>query len=407
MIRKSDPRGPGMLVRRAVRGVLTAALSAVVFPLLYLTVPFFRLRIVELTASALGHLVGNVDLHLRRRKLGRYDGDEVFVIFCDRAANQAVQRMIARHVLLVSDLTLNRLFVLVAPILVRTRFHEPLVMTDAMYRDYSSTGAVLGLTRQEEAHGVELLNRAGLGPEDWFVCIHARDPGFHQVVRRNLDSSYHDYRNSDINRYDLAASHILERGGKVVRFGRHMQAELRFGGEGVFDLANCEDDLTEVYLAARTRFMLCGNSGVCHLALMFDTPFAMTNMVPYGDLPGRLNALYIPKLLRDRSSGEILDFRRLLEAGLIRGGRSGRLEYSLHVTETYEKLGLEWVENTADDIRDLCLDMFDMVDGREPPPGGREAQIHYRETFLSHIEGREYAGQLGPRFALKYRDLMV
>ena len=73
----------------------------------------------------------------------------------------------------------------------------------------------------------------------------------------------------------------------------------------------------------------------------------------------------------------------------------------------YGDRDIDFVDNSADDILDLCRDMFDLLSGREPPPGAAELQRLYKERFFASDPNRIYAPNIGARFALKYQNLIV
>ena len=64
------------------------------------------------------------------------------------------------------------------------------------------------------------------------------------------------------------------------------------------------------------------------------------------------------------------------------------------------------VDNSADDILDITRDVFDRLDGVPVSSAAAELQEFYVKNFLpSSVNGPDGA-LLGPRFALKYCDLI-
>jgi len=392
------------IARRALRPILTP----IVLLSLYAIRPFIRLHIFELTASALGEIIIHIDLYLRRKSLGQYGKRDLFVFFCGPPANLFIQQLLANHVTMVTNLNANRLFGLVAPAIMRTPFYATSLASAATgFREFNLGTHDVALTEEEIERGAASLGRFGIRRADWFVPIHARDRGFHQTARAHTDSRYHDYRNSDINNYRKAIECIIGNGGHVVRMGKHVAVKLNYRHDRVIDLTDCHDDFMDAYLTSQCRFMISGNSGTSHLAHLFGVPFGVTNMTPYGDMPfKRHSSLYIPKLMR-RKNGDVLSFRELREMGLITGNQKEKERKKFYRAETYAEMGVEWVENSEDDILDLCLDMFDLVEGRSPTASAGAAQRHFVETYFGDVpEIVEFAGGIGPRFALKYSELM-
>ncbi|MBX9633943.1 MAG: TIGR04372 family glycosyltransferase [Magnetospirillum sp.] len=395
-------------MRTLVGRLLRLIIAPMVVLLVAATRPFIRLHVLELTSKALGHLIIHIDFYLRRKSVGRYGKKDVFVFFCGPPANRYLPQLLGRHVNLVTNHTANRLYALAAPAILRCGIYDGLIGRAGWcaYPEYSLGRHQVRLEPAEMRRGAEMLARHGIGDDDWFVTIHARDSGFHAAVQPGRDNTYHDYRDSDINAFRKVIDHILERGGHVIRMGVHVAVELKYQPPGVIDLTNDHDDFMDLYLIARCRFMLSGNSGTAYLPHLFDVPHGVHNMNPYGDFPLKRDVPYTPKLLRRKEGGQVLPFRELHEMGLISGDRLTRQRQGHYVTKTYEAFGLEWVENSEDELLGLCLDVLDQIEGREPPVGAREAQKLFSRTYLSEDPYIEYAGAMAPRFALKYAHLM-
>lgn len=386
------------------RKMLAPVVTPLVLLLLHATRPFVRLHIFELSATALGHLVIHIDLHLRRKSLGRYTKRDVFVFFCGPPANRFVQQLLARHVNMVTGKNANRLFGLVSAGVIRSRFYDTsLAIRGAIHRDFSEGHHDVRLPAEQISRGSAVLRRHGIGDGDWFVPIHSRDPGFHRLTQPQADRSYHDYRNSDINRYRKAIDHIADRGGYVIRMGKGAGIQLTYRRDRLIDLTSEHDDFMDAYLTSQCKFMISGNAGISYLPHLFNVPYGVTNMTPLGDMTRKRGTLYIPKLLR-RRGGELLTFRQVQEMGLITGDADKKRERRLYESSTYDKLDVEWVENSEDDILDLCLDLFDLTEGRSPPSGAEAAQRLFAEAYFNDVPEIEYAGAVGPRFALKYAD---
>ncbi|CUW38017.1 conserved protein of unknown function [Magnetospirillum sp. XM-1] len=391
-----------------LRRLLQPLLSGLVLLLIAVSRPFFRLHVFEVTSKALGHLIIHIDFHLRCKSLGKYDKKDVFVFFCGPPANNYLASLLGRHVNLITNHTANRLFNLTSAAIRRAGVYDTQIERAGWhaYPEYSQGRHHVRLDRSELERGKEMLARHGIGPDDWFVTIHARDRGFHHAVQPNRDNTYHDYRNSDINRFNKVIDHILELGGHVIRMGVHVEVELDYKHERVIDMTKYHDDFLDLYLSSCCRFMLPGNSGIYYLPHLFDVPYGVHNMSPFGGFPMKSDGLYIPKLLRRKGEEANVSFRELREMGLISGSRLVRGERGLYVSETYVTAGLEWVENSEDELLDLCLDVLDSIEGRGMPAGAREAQELFSRTYLGDDPYIEYAAPLAPRFALKYADLM-
>ena len=89
---------------------------------------------------------------------------------------------------------------------------------------------------------------------------------------------------------------------------------------------------------------------------MFRRPLALANFIPleYAYSWGP-DDIFIPKTLWLRSEQRFMTFPEIIESGV---GRR------FHATEDYEKAGIEVIENTADEIAALVMEMDDRLHGR-------------------------------------------
>ena len=119
----------------------------------------------------------------------------------------------------------------------------------------------------------KLLNKMGVGEEDWFVCLHVRESGF-----RN-DKGRREYRNSDIFNYIPAIKEITNRGGWLMRMGDKTMKPLP-PMERVIDYPFTEfkSQLMDIFLIHRCKFNIGCQSGIFDVAKLFNKKTLLTNM---------------------------------------------------------------------------------------------------------------------------------
>ena len=71
----------------------------------------------------------------------------------------------------------------------------------------------LDFTEEEEVFGQKILSQFGLKNTDKFVCLAVRDGTYNKVKDPSnlIDSSYHDYRNHDIDNFKLASEELAKK----------------------------------------------------------------------------------------------------------------------------------------------------------------------------------------------------
>ncbi len=116
----------------------------------------------------------------------------------------------------------------------------------------------------------ESLQKIGLSGEDWFVCLHNREAGYHQ------DQT--DLRNSSIVNYQLAIKKIVDAGGWVFRMGDSSMTLLPKMERVVdYPFTEFKSELMDLFLVKNCRFYLGQNSGLVDVAYLFGKRCALVN----------------------------------------------------------------------------------------------------------------------------------
>ncbi|HVA39569.1 MAG TPA: TIGR04372 family glycosyltransferase [Candidatus Binataceae bacterium] len=239
-----------------------------------------------------------------------------------------------------------------------------LQVADGRWRMYSHAGAwvqaewerdgrapLLALTAEDHTRARPVLERLGLPPGAWFVCLHVRESGFHQ--------SWHKFhpatRNADVTTYLDAVAAVTARGGYVVRMGDPSMNPLR-GVPGLIDYAHSPDksEFMDVYLCGACRFFIGTNSGLGLVPPVFGVPCALTNWSPIGLPNWYPQDLFIPKLCYSESLERLLGFDEMLRTG------AGWQQFDRY----FERERIRVLDNSAEDLRDLVVEMLDRCAGR-------------------------------------------
>jgi putative glycosyltransferase (TIGR04372 family) len=201
----------------------------------------------------------------------------------------------------------------------------------------------------DQARGQRVLSELGVKEEDWWVCLHARQSGYH-----NPENTKGLLRDTDPAAYLLAAKAITDRGGWVIRIGDPSMTPLP-AMDRVIDYVHTDyrADWMDVFLIGRCRFILGTSSGPIAVAWMFGRPVAAVDYVPLSMGPLGQSDVYLPKLYWSEPEQRLLTFAEIL--------LTDKREY---MTDTqFSNDSLEWRDNTPEEIRDLALEMLDRLDG--------------------------------------------
>jgi putative glycosyltransferase (TIGR04372 family) len=362
-----------------------------------------RVRLVSLThAERIGHLCIEPDCFIKEGELGlRPRCLPIFLIPRRNAANSALVSFWARRLTIVTSPfwcgVLGRLAFLPGLSYSVTQYAVAIGETarsTAIYAQWKDRPPTLNLTQSERQRGKAELLRLGLPEDAWFVCVHSREGGYSPA-----DEHLHAFRNSDIENYRLAMQAIVDRGGWCIRVGEGNSKKVT-PMKGVIDYAHCgmKGDWMDVFLCASCRFFLGNSSGLYLVATVFGRPSALANLTPLSSsLPVGYGDIGIPKLLRKRTTGELLGFARVLKSPVA----------NYRFASQYLEDDLQVEENAPEEIRDLALEMLGRMDGSLQYGAADDTlQQRFRGLLAPGHYSYGAASRIGRDFLRKYASLL-
>lgn len=187
-----------------------------------------------------------------------------------------------------------------------------------------------------------------------YVCFVARTDAYN---KRTIGTDlYYDYRNMDFSDYQKAIDYLYENNIQSVRLGREEKP--------IPNLQNCidyagyyADDPTDLILVRNCYFFVGASTGVSYLAGVFNRPLLMVNGTTlsfgYGAHPYTGRDLYIPKKYYDRNRNKFLSLMEIME-----------IEQECIIDgDNYEKAGIEFVNNTSQEILEAVCEMMQRLHG--------------------------------------------
>lgn len=207
---------------------------------------------------------------------------------------------------------------------------------------------LLCIPEEDAEKGLRELETLGVPRTAWFVCFHMRDRTYLPHL------AYHSYRDVVIPAYYEAMRLVVRRGGYVVRLG-NPESEPLPKEQGIIDYAhsNLRSDFLDVFISTRCRFYVGTNSGPKNLPRHFNVPVCMTNHIPMADIVVNPGSLLISKRLYSEEKKRVLSFRDMLAQPVA----------DYHRREQYDTAGLQLIDNTAEEIRDVVEEMLDAMEG--------------------------------------------
>lgn len=379
-------------------------LAVPVVAAIHLIRPWLLVRWGELPGPRIGHFVGNTELYLCEQDAGinvpKQRHVDIFFIeqpICNPQLAKMWKRIL--HVwpgwILLSLRRVNRLIPGGAGHEIGDNTQNDRDVHNLMER----FSPHLKFTPEEEVRGEAGLRTMGIPVGAPFVCLIVRDSAYLDAHLSN-DWSYHNYRDSVIQNYVLAAGELADRGYFVIRMGAKVLEPITSPHPRVVDYATngMRNDFMDIYLGANCRFCISVGTGFDAVPLVFRRPIVHVNIVPLGYLPTfRERSISITK-----RHFSVLKNRELTLSEIFADGGGFDLK-----TSGYEERRIRLVENTPEEIRDVVVEMAERLDGTwQQEPDDDALQRRFWEIYSVHAQDdpRKFRihGQIRMRFGSQF-----
>ena len=394
--------GMRAVLRKARKLIMIPIVSPVVI-IVRLIKPFILIRFGVLFQQRLGHFLINTELYLCERDVGLYAPAEHYVdIFGigEKISNNQLMLMWRRILNIWPSWIIN-------PIMIVNRAlpfgdgHEipPLLVSSGTARDTNNllevTETHLYFTDDEHTFGEKCLREMGIPEEALFICLNVRDSAYLASNHQGIDWDYHNYRDTDINNYVLAAEELAERGYYVIRMGEKVNKALQSSNAKVIDYATngMRTDFMDIYLGAKCAFAISTGTGWDHVPNVFRRPLVYVNMCPIGGIgTSRKDFLVISKHYWSKKGGREFTLSDIFNQGV---------GFFFNSSE-YESKGIELIENTPEEICDVCIEMVDRINGKwQSQKDDEELQKKFWDIFprdAKNEAGIPFHGEIKSRF---------
>ncbi len=189
-----------------------------------------------------------------------------------------------------------------------------------------------------------------------FICLTVRDSAYMIAYLKRGDYSFHNYRDSDVQNYWLAAQALADRGYYVIRMGVKVHAAINSDHPKIIDYATngMRNDFMDIYLAAKCSFCISSGTGFDSVPQIFRRPIAFINHVPIVDLSTFQK--YTVCITKHHLSA--IDDRELSLKEIIKSGAG-----FCRTVSDYESRQVKVIENTPEEIRDVAVEMSERLNG--------------------------------------------
>jgi len=252
---------------------------------------------------------------------------------------------------------------------------------------------MLELPPDVATRGWALLQAAGVPRGAWFVALHVRD-----ITWKGLHGGMQAIRNADTAAYLPAIAEITSRGGYVVRMGDPDAPPMPALANVVdYCRSDMRSDWMDIFLIARSRFMLGSASGPSFVPPLYGVPAVLTNWWPQGMRPWHASDLYIPKLPKRAANGAYLTLTETLREPV---------SYCHSLRHLGAEMGVVVEDNDSELIRDAVVEMLTRVDGIAGSDADvADVRLCADRIYQSH--GHFGMARLSRGFLRRHGDLMV
>lgn len=326
--------------------------------------PIIVIRIGRLICERIGHFAANTEVYLCERDAGISCPRQRFIDIWYRwynltsvCSNIQLDKMWGRTLIILPAVIAHPVYRLNL-LLPGAKAH--IIPCDDCQRDVHNVlerfPPHLSFLPKEEEQGRACLRAMNVPEGAPFVCFHARDSVYLKTIYKKFDASYHDYRDSNIRNYLLAAEELTRRGYYAIRMGSVVAEALNISNPMIVDYASNgqRTDFMDIYLGAKCHFFISSGTGIDSIPEIFRRPHMFVNLLPL-ERAHTWNAthVFIPKKHWLRSEHRFMTFREIIDSG------AGRFMY----TQQFEQCGIELVENTPEEIAALAIEMDERLKG--------------------------------------------
>lgn len=259
----------------------------------------------------------------------------------------------------------------------------------------------LKFTKEEEIRGEARLRTMGIPPGALFVCLIVRDHAYLRAQIPLVDWNYHNYRDSNIQNYILAAERLADRGYFVIRMGAKVHEPIKSRHPRVIDYATngMRDDFMDIYLGAKCAFCISSGTGFDAVPNIFRRPIVCVDHVSLADtytFSNRYIAITKKHWLREKK--RFMTFREIFASGAA----------YFATTKEYEDAGIELRGSTPDEISAVVTEMDSRLNGTWIETEEDNAlQKQFWQIFPKSKIHKEFRSRIGADFLRKNRALLV
>ena len=382
--------------------LLAIPISLISLLMIFILRPLIKVRVGFLHCDRLGHFAPDIELYLCEREIKKFKHKTLDLFYFPREpCNHQLALMCRRKLNILSWFILRPLDLIIRSFSFLSDYRA--ITGRGAERDIDNLldqlPIHLDFTTEEEDCGRAALSKMGIKENQPFVCLNVRDSAYLKHLYKGSDTSYHNYRNSDINNYILATKALVDRGYFVIRMGSLVNDALNFNHPNFIDYAanGLRSEFMDIYLGSKCDFCITTGTGWDSIPEMFRRPMVYINMLPIVHIHTfRTNMISITKKHVLRATQETLTLSEIFARSV---------GFCVH-TSDYEIKGVDLIENTPEEICDVVIEMAERLEGNwQAYPDDEALQQLFWEIFPTdavNTNGVPLHGEIRSRFGADF-----
>tara|TARA_B100000686_G_C16740421_1_gene946248 strand:- start:346 stop:1518 length:1173 start_codon:yes stop_codon:yes gene_type:complete len=390
-----------MTIQKIIREVKRAVFIPIAFVISLIVIvlrPLFFIRFAEFRSERIAHFTLEPEMYLCMLDLSKNKKQSLDIFYYNRnmVCNTQLLKMWESHF---HTITWHVLFCYVKSCLLSLPFGSNHVIRFLHHSNYqklvSQNSPHISFSPLEETLGQSILNEQKINGD--YVCLHARDSFYLNQTMPEQNWTGHDYRDVKIENYLFALDQLTQRDLTCLRMAAVIEKPLLTQNQKIIDYAyQFRSDFMDIYLCSHCKFAIMYSGGLYGIPMIFKRPMVGVNLIPlhsYIYFGG--GDVFIPKLLRKRSTNKIMSFRESISL------------IGKDITQLIKENSIELIENTPEDIAEVVVEMNDRLNGV-----WKESQeaIELQKSFWAIVETSKFKRtsgvKIGAEFLKKYKNLL-
>jgi putative glycosyltransferase (TIGR04372 family) len=363
--------------------------------------PFIWLRFGIIRSERIGHFSSDVEAFICSYDVNNLEHRTFDIISCpDPVSNRQLKKMWERTLRITSGAWFWKILDRSCRFWTRSDAHH--LKLSGRYDDFRlflTNEPHISFTSEEDQMGRVLLEKVGIPVGASWICIHNRDSSYLNTAIKG-DWAYHNFRDFSIQSMLEASDELSKRGYYVVRMGAIVNEQLITNNTKIIDYASStlRSDFMDIYLLGNCLAYIGSDAGIACVPLIFRKPIVYVNhsltlldilvteiIYPFP---------FITKHLWHNENQRLISLREMFEAGL----------YGVAESYKFEEAGVEVIANTPEEIRDLVIEVDELLkDTWQPQPQAEDEELQQRFwSIFQQYAQLEHIGNIQARIGTKF-----